>query len=343
MASIRQDALTGRWVILAADRGGRPDEFAALRRSAVPAALSGEDCPFCPGHESATPPEVLATGRPEGSAPDSPGWRVRAFPNKYPALRPGNPDPAEKQFLLPAAAAVGGHEVVACGPEHGGSLGNLSADLLTEVLQVVQQRAVALQECHPAVRHVLVFGNHGPDAGATLVHPHLQIIATPMVPITVLEKVRHLEEHREQHGTCLLCELVQREEAAGQRLVAASPHWVALAPWASRYSYEMRLVPRRHAASLAAADGQELADLAALLGACVARLEAQVPGVSFNLVIHGAPLAGGAGFHWHLEILPRLSRQAGYEAGSGFAINSTPPETAAARLRFAAGRERNGT
>ncbi|PID79189.1 galactose-1-phosphate uridylyltransferase [bacterium DOLJORAL78_65_58] len=343
MASIRQDALTGRWVILASGRRGRPDEFADLRRRRPMAASTPEDCPFCPGNEAATPPEVLATGRGVGAPADSPGWRVRAFPNKYPALRPDSPDLGAGAGLLPEMAAVGGHEVVACGPRHEASLGDMAPELLAEVLTVVQRRVVALQRCHPTVRHVLVFGNHGPDAGATLVHPHLQIIAGPLVPTTVREKVECLARHRREHGTCLLCASLRQEEEDGARLVAANAHGVVWAPFASRYSHEMRLVPRRHAGSLAAAEPDELAALAALLGSCVARLEARVPHVSFNLVIHSAPLGEEAGFHWHLEILPRLSRQAGYEAGSGFAINSTPPETAAARLRSAAGTERNET
>lgn len=336
MASIRQDPLTGRWVILAAGRSGRPDEFAALRRRAAPGAFSSEACPFCPGQEAQTPPEVLAVGRDPQQPADGPGWQVRAFPNKYPAVRPLDGAPLSGDALLPQRAALGGHEVVACGPEHEAHLGTLPAELLTEVLQVVRQRVAALQDQHPEIRYVLVFGNHGPDAGATLVHPHLQIIATPVVPVTVQEKARRFADHRRTGGTCLLCDILRREEDAGVRLIAANEHWVVLAPWASRYSHEMRLVPRRHTAGLVDASDGELASLARVLGPCVARLEEEIPHVSFNLVVHDAPPdAGPDDFHWHLEILPRLSRQAGFEAGSGFAINSTAPEVAAERLRQA--------
>ncbi len=344
MGSVRQDALTGRWVILAVGRKGRPDEFAALRRRAPLGGLEAHLCPFCPGQESETPPGVLAVGRPSGAPADGPGWRVRAFPNKFPALRPvGAPvDPTDK--WLPEIPGVGEHEVVVCGPAHAGSLGTLEPDLLAEILLVVRGRVRALEGGHPAVRHVLIFGNHGPDAGATLAHPHLQIIATPVVPIAVQEKVERLADHRNREGGCLLCEMARREEQDGSRLVAAAEHWVALAPFASRFPFEIRLIPRRHSVSLAEASDEELAALAPMLGGCIARLEGIAPHLSFNLVVHGAPVGPfREDFHWHLEILPRLSRQAGFEAGSGFAINSTPPEEAAAQLRFSVADERNRT
>lgn len=350
MASLRQDPLTGRWVILAAGRSERPDDYADLRRRAPALSREMDPCPFCPGQEHETPKEVLATGRPDGAPPNSPGWRVRAFPNKFPALRLDTDPLLTVDALCPEQAAVGGHEVVVCGPEHTAGLGDMSVGLLVEILEVVQQRVKTLGMAHPAVRHVLVFGNQGPDAGATLVHPHWQIIAMSVEPMVVKEKAAGFAAYRQENGTCLLCDLVTREEADGSRLIAANEHWVVIAPWASRYSHEMRFIPRRHAADLTCATPAELQSLAGLLKPCVGRLQKIIPHVSFNLVVHGAARemmphraesAGPDNFHWHLEILPRLSRQAGFEAGSGFAINSTPPEEAALRLRGSRGEKRN--
>lgn len=357
MSPLRQDPLTGRWVIMAARRRGRPNEFAARLQSPCPADAefghAVSDCPFCQGQEDQTPSEVMTLGRDPAAAANSPGWRVRVFPNKYPAVMTeasgDETDPEAGTDLFPGARAAGGHEVVACCPNHEKSLATLPQELIREVLAVVQNRVQALARQNETVRYVLAFGNHGPEAGATLSHPHLQIIATEVVPAAVVDKVANFLDHHQRTQRCLLCDILQAEVASGQRMIMANEHWVAVAPWASRYALEMKLVPRRHWGSMADMSESELDSLADLLRRCLVRLEDLNPAVSYNLVMHGEPVANRRGsgygnerldgmdqpglFHWHLEILPRLSRLAGFEAGTGFAINSLPPETAAARLR----------
>ncbi len=362
MSSLRQDPLTGRWVIIAAKRQGRPNDFRRPGRAEEDLCLRAApqaDCPFCPGQEHQTPPEVMATGRHQGGEANSPGWQVRVFPNKFPAMQAqpmllDDPDQTADPLLRPQGDAIGGHEVLVCCPGHQESLASLTVDHLAQVLFGVRERVRILGQEHTNARYVLVFGNHGPEAGATLAHSHLQIITTPVVPILVVDQMANFIRHDEVAGSCLLCDTLESEESAKVRLVSCNPGWVAVAPWASRFAYEMKLIPRRHAASMLEATDSELHHLADLLKVCLNRLLGCSPNVDFNLVFHNAPVASTAGsgygnekldalmdasgparelFHWHLEILPRLSRLAGFETGTGFAINSLPPEEAAARLR----------
>jgi UDPglucose--hexose-1-phosphate uridylyltransferase len=334
MSQWRQDPLTGRWVIIAADRGRRPNEF----RLAARTAGGADACPFCPGREDRTTPEVAAFGRPAGAGPDTPGWRARAFPNMYPALD-GNPSaPAAAPDDLVVRPGVGSHEVVVYTPDHDAGPATAGAAGLADLLLMLRDRTRALA-AEPDRRYVLAFVNHGPESGATLAHPHAQVIAAPVVPDTVRAKVQRFTAAHGP-GDCLLCGLARQEEARGDRLVAADEDGIVLAPWASRLPYEMLLVPRRHAADLAGVDDGEATRLAALLARVLQGLEAIHPDPPLNLVVHGAPLvrsdddaAAAAAFHWHIEILPRLTRLAGFEAGTGFHINAVPPETAARRLR----------
>lgn len=340
MSHLRQDPLTGRWVIMATARQDRPNDFGL----AAPPRTDPADCPFCPGHEDRTTAEVLATGRGPGQGRSC--WRVRVFGNMYPALEP-DPGPvgvqAAPDHLFPTAAATGRHEVVAYTPDHQGSLGGLAEDHLAEVLRVVRDRAAVLAAEQPQIRHVLPFCNHGPQAGATLAHPHLQILAAPLIPALVSRKAAALTAHKNVTGRCLLCDILAAEEKDGRRIVARNDRWTLLAPWASSFPYEMRAVPRAHSSRLEGASDGELAALAPLLKSALATLEQIHQNLSYNLIIHSGAVRGdgtpageaaaGPDFHWHLEVLPRLARLAGFEAGSGFAINSITPETAAACLR----------
>lgn len=352
VSMLRQDPLTGRWVIIATGRGGRPNEYPLLQRRGA----AGGRCPFCPGHEADTTPEVAACGRPEGAAPDSPGWTLRAFPNMYPAVEPGAGTPtaqADVDDLLPSCAGAGRHEVIVCTPDHDASLATLSVAELVALFDLVRRRAAAFA-AEPDVRFIAPFCNHGPEAGATLAHPHLQVIGSPRVPLLTVEKAARLDAWRREHGGCLLCDLATRERREGARLVRADDHWTAVTPWASRFPWEVLLVPARHGPSPLELDEAAAAALAAMLGTILRALRREHGDLSLNIVFHLAPRRGSDGsfadaaldalgdrvfeqWHGHIELLPRLSRLAGFEAGTGYAINAVEPETAAAGLRAAKG------
>ena len=346
MSHLRQDSLTGRWVIMASGRRDRPNEFPLQHEG----GSSPATCPFCPGQEDRTTREILALGRGEGAAENTPGWRLRVFPNLYPALSaegageppvqatggpvsgPGPESMAEELFVQ--SPGVGAHEVIAYSPDHQAGLATLSQDDLADLLQVLQDRYAALAE-DPRYRYILQFVNHGPEAGATLAHPHLQILATTVVPAMVLQKQERMERHRSRTGRCLVCDLLAAEEKSEARLIDGNEYWMALAPWASRFPWEMLLAPRRHQGSILEAGPEQLRALAGLLGDVLRRLDTIHENAPLNLIIHGAPLDESAPdcFHWHLEVCPRLARLAGFETGTGFAINSILPEEAARRLR----------
>lgn len=352
MSTLRQDPLTGRWVIFAGGREARPNEYPLLRR----AGAAGGRCPFCPGHEADTTPEVLATGRPAGSPANGPGWRLRAFPNLYPAVGAGAGDeaatgvPGAAAGLFTACPGRGGrHEVIVCTADHEASLATLGPGDLAELLQAVRER-VASFRAEPEVRFVAPFCNHGPEAGATLSHPHLQVIGSPRVPRLAVDKALRLRDWRRRQGTCLLCDLAATEREHGLRLVAADDHWTALTPWASRFPWEVLLVPVHHGPCVLPGDGPALDSLATMLADVLGALRRAHGDLSFNLVFHLAPQRGRDGsladpdldaldpgpdtlWHGHLEVLPRLSRLAGFEAGTGYAINAAWPEEVASRLR----------
>lgn len=330
---------------MAADRRLRPNEYQTVQQ----AATSVDECPFCPGHESRTPAEVAVVGRDPGQAANGPGWRIRAFPNKYPAVVPaGGPDlqpvePTSDDDLWVERPGHGCHEVIVSSANHDDRLATLSESHMAELLALVSQRMAAMARIG-SLAHILPFCNQGAAAGATRSHPHLQIIATSIVPALVLEKLNKMGAYRQARGRCLVCDLLERETAAKVRLVAANDRGVLVTPWASRFPYEMLLAPRAHQSTLTDADPADLQALAGLLSRAMRQLAQAQADPAVNLVFHCAPLASceatdygkgelNDGFHWHVEILPRLARLAGFEAGTGFAINSVMPETAAQRLR----------
>jgi UDPglucose--hexose-1-phosphate uridylyltransferase len=337
---LRQDPLTGRWVIVAAARDARPNEFQVRGRAASPLTA----CPFCPGHEDQTTPEILALGRPSDRPANSPGWRLRVFANLYPALVPtGAPVPFgvtadQPDVFFGHAVGVGQHEVVVYTPDHEAGPAVLPPDRLAELLGVLRERSRVFAQ-HPDVRYVSPFCNHGPDAGATLRHPHMQIIGAPRVPLLAVAKAQRFASYRADHGRCMVCDLALAERASGARLIAENDLWTVVMPWASRFPWEMLFMPRRHGPSWNQAPDAELAALAEVLAPALRALQTIHGDLSLNLVIHGAAVDAAGNdedpesYHWHLEVLPRLSRPAGFEVGTGYTINSVVPEEAARHMR----------
>ncbi len=344
MSMLRQDPLTGRWVIIASDRSKRPNEFPALSRKNMNEKRDPAACPFCPGNENQTTPEVLALGRPAGREPNTPDWQLRVFANMYPALVPQDPKPmfgrdgTEPEALYRQASGSGCHEVVVYTPDHLASPASLSPDKFAELLRVLRDRSREFAK-HPDVCYISPFCNHGPEAGATLAHPHMQIIGAPEVPLLAVDKIARCTNYHQEHGRCLLCDMEAAERTTKTRLIAHNELWTGFAPWASRFPWEMLFVPRQHGASLNEATDEELAALAAVLVPAFKALFHVHGDPSLNIVIHSA-MVNAAGedqdreaYHWHLEVLPRLSRPAGFEVGTGYTINAVVPEDAARWLR----------
>jgi UDPglucose--hexose-1-phosphate uridylyltransferase len=296
----------------------------------------GGNCVFCPHHEDKTPTEILAV-RSAGSDANRPGWSLRVVPNKFPALRiEGELEPSG-EGLYDRMNGVGAHEVVIETPEHGATLATLPADAVADVLLAYRERMVDLKK-DPRFAYILVFKNHGAAAGASLEHPHSQLIATPIIPIMVSEELKGAADYYGIKERCVWCDVVRQERRSRRRVIMEADGFVALAPFAPRFPFETWILPTRHRSAFEETGVEDLRALAELLGGFLRRMRRMdrvLQRPPFNFMLHTAPLRDGPldHFHWHLEIIPKLTNVAGYEWGSGFFINPTPPEDAAAALR----------
>jgi UDPglucose--hexose-1-phosphate uridylyltransferase len=325
---LRKDPVVGRWVIISTERARRPSDFVPQ-----PVVAQGGSCVFCPHNEAKTPPEILAV-RPPGGTANGPGWTLRVVPNKFPALRiEGELEPSG-EGLYDRMNGVGAHEVVIETAEHAATLATLPPDAVADVLLAYRERVVDLKK-DPRFAYILVFKNHGAPAGASLEHPHSQLIATPIIPIMVLEELKGAAEYYAMKERCVWCDVVRQERRTRHRLIAEANGFVALAPFAPRFPFETWILPTRHRSAFEDAGVEELRGLAEVLGGFLRRLDRVLQRPPFNFMLHTAPLREGAleHFHWHLEIIPKLTNVAGYEWGSGFFINPVPPEDAAAALQ----------
>ena len=341
---VRIDQLTGLRSVLAPGRAQRPDAFVAAR---IPPSAGGGECPFCEGHEDRTPPEVYAV-RPGGGNPNTPGWTSRVVPNLYPLLsneaeesdagtsvdsgfsspedplrtstRAGPPDP------FSATAAAGAHEVIVNAPEHVVSLAELDAERFAGAIETWRER-MRVHAPEAAYCHLIV--NEGPDAGASLEHTHAQLYALDFVPPAVArERERFTAHHERTAGGHLLEDVAAEEVRRRERLVAIDDEAMLIAPWASRAPFELRVVPRRPAASFEA-DGAVGTEM---LRRALAAISSLLDSPQLNLWVRTAPRGTGE-FHWHVDILPRLTVRAGFEMGTGVEVNVYPPERAAEDLR----------
>lgn len=341
MSELRHDPLSKRWVIIASERSRRPEDFI------VPddGVHEGGFCPFCPGSEDKTPAEIAAV-RPPGGSANGPGWSVRVIPNKYPALSIEGGLERHGVGLYDRMRGVGAHEVVVESPHHALHMGDMEPAHLVDVLATCQDRVRDLGR-DPRFKYVLLFKNHGPAAGATLAHPHLQIIATPVTPRAISVELDSAREHFHLKERCIFCDMVEQEIQARERVVGLDEHYAVLAPYASRFPFELTVIPRAHSHAFTDEPRAKIVSLARTLKETLARLKSVLRDPPYNFVLHAAPNTETLvrrrhywdtlpfDFHWHIEILPRLTRVAGFEWGSGFYINPTAPEEAAAFLRDA--------
>ncbi len=326
-SEIRFDPLRGHRVVLSADRAGRPNEFRVF--DPRPSGLSR--CPFCVGNEDETPPEIYAV-RESGREPDVPGWKLRVFPNRFPAVRVGERGEAGGgPFAF--APGVGRHEVVVDVDRHDAGLADFDDDELLRLLQAYRHRVDVLGRTFP---YVVVFKNDGPRSGASLSHPHSQIVGLPELPATLTVELDATLAHRVNTGRCIACDLVAAEVEDERRVLDEADGFVTFLPYAGRFPAEMMIAPRAHPRPFAEQSDHELTALGRLLRGALAALRDAYDRPSFNLVFHGAVDGGLAGgHHWRFEIFPRLAQVGGFELGTGTFINGVRPEDAAAALRSA--------
>jgi len=325
---LRKDPVTGRWVIISTDRRKRPNDFQFGR----PTIGGRETCPFCPGHEELTPPEVLAY-RQNGGAPNSRSWDVRVVPNKFPALQVEGTIDREGDGMFDRMNGIGAHEVIIETPDHDKTFATMSETEIARVLSAYRARVLDLKQDR-RLKYIVVFKNFGGAAGATLDHGHSQLIALPIVPEYLKEELDGARRHFEEKERCVFCDILRQEQGAGRRIVQENADIVALSPYAPRFPFETWLLPRRHATRFEEAPEHEFEGLARMIRSVVGRMNRALESPPFNLIVHSAPFIDGVDmYHWHVEIIPRLTRAAGFEWGTGFYINPTSPEEATQVLR----------
>jgi UDPglucose--hexose-1-phosphate uridylyltransferase len=326
MAELRQDVITGLWVVVATDRALRPVNFSAA--CVVPTPDDLEKCPFEPGHEVMTPLEVLAI-RPNDSEPNASGWCVRVVPNKFPAFNMGNEE-MDSDGLFPRRAADGSHEVIIHSPSHTESLGTMPVDEVELVLRVYRHRYRANAE-DPHIRCVHIIVNKGREAGASLEHSHSQLFGMPLVPLLLQQELAGASWYQSRHEECVFCRLIADELAISRRIVAKNRSFVAIAPFASRLPYEVWILPREHQESFDMISETELEEFAEILSSTLGKYNEKFGDPPYNYYIHSCPTDGAEYpyYHWHLEMVPKLTTIGGFELGTSMMINITTPEHAA--------------
>lgn len=343
MPELRFDPIRRRWSIIATERKFRPHEFAQPQ----PETSSPEGCPFEHGQEHATPPEILALGRPHPQ-PNTPGWQVRVVPNKFPALRIEGELTREGVGIFDRVNGIGAHEVIIETPDHHREAADRSPEELQLMFKAWRERISDLRR-DIRIRYVLLFKNKGRDAGASLPHPHSQLIATPIIPTVVVEELNVARNHWAHKERCIFCDLIHQEKAFGQRIALETEHFILLEPFAASFPFETWILPKQHAHDFALASDALLLELGKVLRDFLRRIRQLLADPPYNLILHTAPSPHPRpgqpqywttieyDYHWHIEFVPRITRIAGFEWGSGYAINPTPPEEAARFLREVTG------
>lgn len=327
MPELRKDPILGRWVIISVERGKRPADFVAITQK-----RRGGFCPFCPGNEYTTPNEILAV-RPAGSPPNSPDWKIRVMSNKFPALASEGALDKKGEGIFDMMNGIGAHEVIVESPEHSLTLATISPEDFESLMHIYHSRITSLGQ-DPRIKYVLIYKNEGESAGASLEHSHTQLIALPIIPRTVKDELEGSRRHYDLRERCIFCDIINQELGDGRRVIAENEGYIALAPFAPRSPFETWVLPKDHEYAFGPKGGS-FKGLTEIFQKVLKQMDAMLDHPSYNFMLHTSPFHGDHAdyYHWHIEILPKLTKIAGFEWGSGFYINPTPPEEAAKFMR----------
>lgn len=330
MSELRRDPLTGRWNIINTDEPTGPEAFdKELHR------LVGGRCPFCPGHESLTPPEIHAL-RPPNSKPNTSDWQLRVIPNRFPVLHIEGDLSRRGLGLFDLCSGVGAHEVIIETPDHKRQMADLTPEEIARVITALKLRSIDLRG-DQRLKYTLIFKNFGLSAGASLDHSHSQLIALPIVPKRVQEELLGAERYFEFRERCAFCDMLHQELQEEERMVTQTEKFVAYCPFVSSFPFEIWILPKEHRSDFAQISAEEIADFGLILVETLKRQALALDNPAYNFIIHTTPIERREReeYHWHLELIPKLTKMAGFEWGTGFYINPTPPELAAKALRKA--------
>ena len=337
MPELRKDPIIGRWVIVATERARRPDQFSVTQMETVPE----KPCPFCEGAEAQTPSEIYAV-RTKNTPKNFPGWDLRVVPSQTPFLKIEGELERQGKGLYDLMSGVGAHEIVVETNQHIGNMADLSEEQITNVITCYIDRIQDLEK-DQRFKYVLVFKNYGFSAGGGRVrHTRSQIIAMPVNPKRVKEELVGAHGYYEYHERCIFCDLIKQELAQKDRLILEIDGFIAVVPFASRFPFEVWILPKKHSCDFISLSADERKDLSKILKQVLLKLKVGLNDPPYNYIIHTAPFRRqkmgywktiNDDFHWHIEITPRLTRMAGFEWGTGFYICPVTPEAAAKFLK----------
>ncbi len=332
MPELRRDPILGRWIIISKERSKRPTDFLVDK----PEVLENGFCPLCPGNEVTTPPEVFAFRDHQHSAANTPGWKLRVVPNKYPALIIEGELDKEGEGLYDKMGGIGAHEVFIETPDHERDFSYLPVPEMAMVFQAYRNRIIDLMK-DMRFQYVMIFKNHGKAAGASLEHSHSQLIALPVLPHLITSELNGSLSYYKYKERCIYCDIIKQEMRARHRVVCQNEDFISIAPFAPRTPFEMWILPKRHRSTFREETDEAMLKLAEVFSESLRRLDTCIADVPYNFVLHTGPLRTDSldYYHYHFEIVPTLTSIAGFEWGSGFHINPVPPEEAAAFLRSA--------
>ncbi len=339
MSLLRKDPILGRWIIISVERPKKPEDYAV---ETFEDPVKPPDCPFCSGNESKTPPE-LASFRPENTKPDAPGWWIRTIPSESPLLKTEGNLEREGSGIYDWMNGIGAHEIIIESPEHVLRIEDLPESQVEKVLWAYRDRILDLER-DERLRYVLIVKNQGQAAGATIGHSHSLIIATPVIPKLVKEKLDGAKSYYDYKERCVFCDMIRQDLSSPERVIEETKHFVVMTPFAPRFPFEIWIYPKKHSCAYGDSTKEEIMDLSRALRTTLKRLSVVLRNPPYNYILYTAPNRVPRrghwhtlhdDFHWHIEILPRLMRVAGFERGSGFYTNPTPPELAAQYLRDA--------
>lgn len=334
MPELRYNIASRDWVIIATERAKRPEEFSKKPPAAV--NESAANCPFCPGREKKTPPEIYAIRDP-GTLPDTPGWKVRVTQNAFPALQPeGELERRKDAQGFTKMNGIGKHEVIIESPDHEAVIATMEQTQVEEIFLAYRQRYAALAR-DPRFESVILFKNHGQGAGTSLHHPHSQIIGTPVIPQMIRSRLDIARLHFDEEGTCLYCDFIKMEKGAGERILFETDNYIAFVCYAPRMPFETWVVPKYHNSNFEEITIEQSKELALVMKKVLEKLYKALNNPDFNYAFYPAPTRDKnlEFFHWNIKIFPRITSLAGFEVGSGISIVTVVPETAAEFLRKA--------
>lgn len=326
MPELRLNLVTREWVIIATERAKRPVDFIDRRdrRSALQHLTT---CPFCPGNERRTPMEHFRLSE-NGS------WRIRVVANRYPALAAEGDRKRTIESFKRSVTGVGRHEIIIESPSHNLNIPSFDLKHIEELIQIYKGRFI---EAHsdPRVEHVIIFKNHGEGAGTSLEHPHTQLVAVPVVPIQFRDRVQSMMYFFDDTGECLLCSIIKKEREEKVRVILETEHFITFIPYAALSPFHTWIFPKRHSASFSEITEDEINEMAYHIKTLLAKFQSGLEDPDYNYVIRSSRPSDAANeyCHWYMSVVPRITKAAGFELGSGMYINTALPEESAGFLR----------